>query len=155
MQKSKLGFTLIELLVVVAIIGLLTSIISVSLNLSRVKARDARRVHDLKQIKSGMDLFFANGSGYPDTPVWNAAVGLPLLCSTTEIMRVPQDPLAPTYVYTYTASGTSAAGCGVTVKPGYELEFYIENKALYYIMNEDGNLRAKATGNPVSFDSLL
>ncbi|MFA6376204.1 MAG: type II secretion system protein [Candidatus Paceibacterota bacterium] len=47
--KSK-GFTLIELLVVIAIIGILASFIVVSTGESRLKARDSRRMSDLRQI---------------------------------------------------------------------------------------------------------
>ena len=49
MGRSK-GFTLIELLVVIAIIGLLASVILISLNVAQKKGRDARRVSDLIQI---------------------------------------------------------------------------------------------------------
>ncbi len=40
-KKKKKGFTLIELLIVIAIIGILASIVLVSLNSSRTKARGA------------------------------------------------------------------------------------------------------------------
>lgn len=48
--KQKSGFTLIELLVVISIIGLLSSIVLVSLNSARVKARYAKAQTELDQF---------------------------------------------------------------------------------------------------------
>ena len=66
MKKQK-GFTLIELLVVIAIIGLLSTLAVVALNNARSKARDARRLADIKQIQTALELYYNDEGGYPDT----------------------------------------------------------------------------------------
>ncbi len=65
--KSERGFTLIELLVVISIIALLASIVLVALSNSRAKARDARRIADIKQLSSAMELFYGDFYSYPTT----------------------------------------------------------------------------------------
>jgi type II secretion system protein G len=64
-SESGKGFTLIELLVVIAIIGLLSSIVLASLNTARAKARDARRVSDLKQMQVALELYHLTNGSYP------------------------------------------------------------------------------------------
>ncbi len=65
-MNKKGGFTLIELLVVVAIIGLLSSIVMVSLNAARAKARDARRMEDIQEIHNAIELYIADKGHAPD-----------------------------------------------------------------------------------------
>ena len=65
MKKFTKGFTLIELLVVIAIIGILASIVLVSLNSARNKGKDARIISDVQQIRTALESGY-NGSGYPD-----------------------------------------------------------------------------------------
>lgn len=63
----KKGFTLIELLIVISVIGILASIVLVGLRGTREKARDARRIADLKQMQNGIELYFSKCTYYPGT----------------------------------------------------------------------------------------
>jgi len=69
MKKANKGFTLIELLVVIAIIGLLSTLAVVALNSARQKSRDSKRVADLKQVQTALELYFADENGYPEEAV--------------------------------------------------------------------------------------
>ena len=72
------GFTLIELLVVVAIIGLLASIVLVSLNSARLKAKDTKIIADANQIRDLMEAEYSSTGNYTNVKNggnWNACTG--------------------------------------------------------------------------------
>jgi prepilin-type N-terminal cleavage/methylation domain-containing protein len=77
---NKKGFTLIELLVVIAIIGLLSTLAVVSLNSARLKARDARRQSDLRQISTAMELYRTQTDSYP--------ISSGVACDTTDAATI-------------------------------------------------------------------
>lgn len=99
-MNSRNGFTLIELLVVISIIGLLSSVSMAALSTARKKARDARRIHDLVQLRNAYEMYFIDKGAYPN------AYGAPGSANcgsiaypdanripTSYINPIPQDPL--------------------------------------------------------------
>ena len=116
LKNNKKGFTLIELLVVIAIIGLLSTLAVVALGNARQKARDAKRLPDLKQLQTALELYYTDQSAYPsgsgvtlgdaDHACLNASGFAAAGCASPYMGQVPADPLAAQN-YTYTsASGT-------------------------------------------------
>ena len=117
MKSKKRGFTLIELLVVIAIIGLLATIAVVALQNARSKARDARRVADVKQMQTALELFFNDQQRYPsaDELAAGSIFSTSTLGTTTYMAVIPTPPTpadgvctgASVYSYTSDLGGTS------------------------------------------------
>jgi general secretion pathway protein G len=95
MPRQKRGFTLIELLVVIAVIGLLATLAVVALNNARAKARDAKRVADIKQVQTALELYFNDKGHYPLTDEFTAGTIYSTSTNgTTTYMKII--PTAPT-----------------------------------------------------------
>ncbi len=109
--KQRLGFTLVEILVVVVIIGVLATLTTVSVNSVRSKARDTKRISDVRQIQLALEMYRDDNGKYPDSVV----IGTPLSSNgITYLAKVPKAPgvkdgvcTADTYTYTSRRSGGS------------------------------------------------
>jgi type II secretion system protein G len=119
MKKAK-GFTLIELLVVIAIIGLLSTLAVVALNNARQKSRDAKRVSDVKQISTALELYYADNNGYPTAATGTVLGAAGTLCfdedgfvaacdagGTTYMGLVPSNPSPGGAAYTFTSDAST------------------------------------------------
>lgn len=150
MKKQK-GFTLIELLVVIAIIGLLSTLAVVALTSARSKARDAKRVADIKQVQTGLELHFADTGGkYPNgTKSLGDPTSASSLCdlgftgsgdetqcakatNTVFMSNVPRDPNAPLATPTACSASVTTVGCeygysSVDPNSAYNIQFVLEN----------------------------
>jgi type II secretion system protein G len=98
LRNKEKGFTLVELLVVIAIIGILASIVLVSLNAARQRGRDARRIADLNQIRTGLETYFLDNGSYPD-----ATSSL----APAYMSAVPADPGGTAYGYDNCGTGNN------------------------------------------------
>ena len=83
-KSSVRGFTLIELLVVIAIIGLLSTIIAAPIQNARKKARDAKKIAELKSTQLALEQYAESNSGnYPKTFASLSPQFMPLLPTFT------------------------------------------------------------------------
>ncbi len=127
---NKKGFTLIELLVVIAIIGVLSTLAVVALGSARQKANDAKRLSDMKQVQTALELYYTDHNAYPtSTTAMSIGVtgtsncldttGFKATCTNPYMGLVPKGPDAgENYQYTsadgtgYFLTGSLSVGAG-------------------------------------------
>jgi prepilin-type N-terminal cleavage/methylation domain-containing protein len=109
-NKNQKGFTLIELLVVIAIIGLLSTMSVVALNSAREKSRNTKRLSDIKNIQTALELYYNDNNEYPPADTEN-----PITTNTITgyMNNVPDNPTprddgsCPDANYVYTRANSS------------------------------------------------
>ncbi len=93
------GFTLVELLVVIAIIGILATVAMVSLNSARIKARDSKRLADIRQIALALEFCYNETQKYIPSASFPIA-GASMTCGgNTYITAMPANPSGGDYEY--------------------------------------------------------
>ena len=144
-SRRKRGFTLIELLVVISIIGFLATLALVSLNSARMKARDARRVSEMKAIQTAIEMYandhngeyFSTGGqlvclGIPSSEqCWGGPSGNDALNAALApyLAKIPKDPLYGKRVYgtyVYRSPGNNWLPAIGTKTGSYSISFEVD-----------------------------
>jgi prepilin-type N-terminal cleavage/methylation domain-containing protein len=107
-RNRRSGFTLVELLVVIAIIGILATLLILQLNTARGKARDTKRIGDINQLRTAIELYYDANNAYP-ADISDANIGKYMGSS-----KAPLDPQGGAYHY-------------ATVAGKYQVAAYLEN----------------------------
>jgi len=130
-------------LVVIAIIGVLSTLAVVSLNNAREKARDAKRVSDIKQVQTALELYFSDLNTYPvqgatGTEITLGETGAGTLSSTghfsdtaggtTYMGQVPSNPTPGGAAYLYKSTDTTGADCISGTCVSYKITFALEGQ---------------------------
>ncbi|MFA5086796.1 MAG: type II secretion system protein [Candidatus Paceibacterota bacterium] len=115
MFKKVKAFTLIELLVTIAIVGILSGFIFISMSSALNAAKDAKRQADLATIQKAVLEYYAEHTAYPYTATTTACN----LCTSDScsnpctgfyaniqpyLPNIPTDPTGTYYTYTYSAT---------------------------------------------------
>ena len=140
MKKGNKGFTLIELLVVIAIIAILSTVVMAGLNSARAKGRDAKRLSDIKQLQSALELCFDNGVGYPSiATAITIGTGAGLLTTTncasasipfsTYMNPLPANPTPGGAAYTYCSATNAAPTTCAAANDSYQMTFSLEGQS--------------------------
>jgi len=92
--RLRRGMTLIEIMVVITILGLIAGAVVVAVIPRLDEARHSRAELDIKNIESGLKLYYARKGTYPDT-----STGLKALVDLQILDSLPKDPWGNDYIY--------------------------------------------------------
>ncbi len=163
--RSTRGFTLIELLVVIAIIGVLSSVVLVSVQTARAKSRDAKRIAEVGQIRKALELYYDANQTYPSSTPTGFSGDDAAIQYIASLGALPRSPVPPqgvdaTYIYRgldVPEDGSPTTEClGIGPCNSFELGVTIERVDNVALTNDfDQSIGTFYGGNPACLDATV
>ena len=127
---------MLELLVVIAIIGILAGTITVAVQNARVKARDARRAADMRQMITSMEQYKIAHAGYPTGTGSIASAGAGVGLDDPTAINGTEEPFVPNYIGMLPVAPDPADGsCANSGAAGGNHYWYqVEDNGSFYTM---------------------
>lgn len=135
-KRRQKGFTLIELLVVIAIIGILASVVMVSVGSARHKANVAKAKGDASQIMTAYEMCNSDGVSVA-IPAAEKTTGGAIDCAdsgTTYMQAFPADPDGTGTGWTYAVGATDTFSSYTITVAGFKTpadKFICQNGSCY------------------------
>ncbi len=155
------GFTLVELLIAIAIMGLFSSVVIVSLTGVRQSARDDQRISDLKQVQQSLQLYYLKCGMYPggydvaanacvgglvgeENPASWAEFGATLAKAGIGVTKIPSNPLVGWPQYGYSVQQGEFSGTAV-----------ITGRAQCYVLSAKLETAHRALANDIDDSTIV
>jgi type II secretory pathway pseudopilin PulG len=140
-QQRQRGFTTLELVLILVVIGILATLVITTRAGVQQNQRDAERQRDVKELRDGLEGYFAANNHYPTLAELNDTVWRDSHLKSIE-SDIYRDPSSSTKdladkpasgIYAYTVSSTSGAPCGTAEAPcaQYTLTATLEGGGTY------------------------
>lgn len=153
-HKSRAGFTLIELLVVISIIGVLASVVLVSVKSARTSAYDAKYLASITNLRTAIELSRDNAGNYPPTDAasLNQTIGSDVFSSDingSNILETRLNEVVPKYLpsiphyngWTFDATASSDKTSPSTALSYFRNRTTFGNGRTYYSCSQFTKLR--------------
>jgi prepilin-type N-terminal cleavage/methylation domain-containing protein len=127
LEGKPYGFTTIEIVLVLVIIGILATLVITTRAGVQQNQRNTERQRDIKELRDGLEGYFANTNQYPtlanlNDPSWRATNLKAIEPATFQdpsnksgSVNLVDEPTAGTYTYSVTSA--SGAPCGSAAEP--------------------------------------
>ncbi|MEK7159297.1 MAG: prepilin-type N-terminal cleavage/methylation domain-containing protein, partial [Patescibacteria group bacterium] len=133
MPKNKQGFSLIEILIVVGVVGLVLTILVVSLNSKQKDIRDNKRLADMQNLGAALGLLKNETGGYDQSYCEQKIVSVCAANDNSKLLKI-MPTLGqlndPKFTVSCNQSGACAKGCNYSFSKlesqDFEVRFYLD-----------------------------